>query len=65
MYEGLCLCVCPVNMSKKRTWAFQVSRKEIWDLFENRRLHNLFGKMEDNLNFKENGTRPNFKGNER
>ena len=27
------MCVCPVYMSKKGTWAFPVSGNEIWDLF--------------------------------
>ena len=31
IYKVLCPCVCPVYMSKKVTWAFLVSGKEVWD----------------------------------
>ena len=36
------VCVCPVYMSKKGTWAFPVSGKEIWNFLTNSLLNLIF-----------------------
>ena len=38
----LCPCVCPVYMSRKGTWAFPASGKEIWEFFYLYDCHKVF-----------------------